>query len=81
MNKNTSKIMRSDQLFMRNEYNGHGKWNIPLIKKQPVNLENISLIACSDTRSNDCLENTKCGVHFLWMITDSTEFITILKNH
>ena len=56
--------MRSDNLFMRNEYSGHGKWNIPLIKKQAVDVENISLIACSDTRSNDNETNTKNGVHF-----------------
>ena len=64
MNINTSKSMRSDNLFMRNEYSGHGKWNIPLIKKQAVDVENISLIACSDTRSNDNETNTKNGVHF-----------------
>ncbi|MEE1355332.1 MAG: DUF4417 domain-containing protein [Absicoccus porci] len=77
MNINTSKSMRSDNLFMRNEYSGHGKWNIPLIKKQAVNVENISLIACSDTRSNDNETNTKNGVHFF---VDDYRFNGIYNN-
>lgn len=77
MNTNTSKSMRSDNLFMRNEYSGHGKWNIPLIKKQAVDVENISLIACSDTRSNDNETNTKNGVHFF---VDDYRFNGIYNN-
>lgn len=77
MNINTSKSMRSDNLFMRNEYSGHGKWNIPLIKKQAVDVENISLIACSDTRSNDNETNTKNGVHFF---VDDYRFNGIYNN-
>lgn len=77
MNINTSKGMRSDNLFMRNEYSGHGKWNIPLIKKQAVDVENISLIACSDTRSNDNETNTKNGVHFF---VDDYRFNGIYNN-
>lgn len=69
--------MRSDNLFMRNEYSGHGKWNIPLIKKQAVDIENISLIACSDTRSNDNETNTKNGVHFF---VDDYRFNGIYNN-
>lgn len=46
MISSTSKCMRNDQLFMRNEYDGHGKWNIPLVKKQALNVNNLSLIAC-----------------------------------
>lgn len=77
MNINTSKGMRSDNLFMRNEYSSHGKWNIPLIKKQAVDVENISLIACSDTRSNDNETNTKNGVHFF---VDDYRFNGIYNN-
>ena len=61
---NTSKCMRSDQLFMRNEYAGRGKWNIPLVRKQELNVDNLSLIACSDTKANDFSANTQNGVHF-----------------
>lgn len=77
MLKNTSKDMRNDQLFMRNEYDGHGKWNIPIIRKQAINTEKISLIACSDTRSNDCAINTKNGVHFF---VDDYRFNSIYNN-
>lgn len=59
----TSLEMRSNPLFMRNGFKGSGKWEIPLIKKQIISLDNIQLIAMSDTRQNDILENTKCGVH------------------
>lgn len=69
--------MRSDNLFMRNKYSDHGKWNIPLIKKQAVDVENISLIACSDTRSNDNETNTKNGVHFF---VDDYRFNGIYNN-
>ena len=55
MVRNTSKCMRNDQLFMRNEYAGRGKWNIPFVKKQELNVDKLSLIACSDTKSKGSL--------------------------
>lgn len=64
MLKNTSKDMRMDPLFMRNTYNGHGKWGIPLVRKQELDLEKVSLIACSDTRNHDIESNMNNGVHF-----------------
>lgn len=60
----TSKSMRSDPLFMRNQYPECGQWGIPLVKKQKLDISNIRLIACSDTRSNDNATNKQCGVHF-----------------
>ncbi len=69
--------MRCDNLFMRNEYPSQGKWNIPLMKKQALNVENVSLIACSDTRSNDNEANTKNGVHFF---VDDYRFNGIYNN-
>ena len=74
---NTSKCMRSDQLFMRNEYAGRGKWNIPLVRKQELNVNNLSLIACSDTKSNDSSVNTQNGVHFF---VDDYRFNGIYNN-
>ena len=64
MVSNTSKCMRNDRLFMRNEYDGRGKWKIPLVKKQDLNVDNLSLIACSDTKSNDSSVNKQNGVHY-----------------
>lgn len=60
----TSIEMRDNPLFMRNGFKTVGLWDIPLIKKQNINLNNIQLIACSDTKSNDNKENKKRGVHF-----------------
>lgn len=59
-----SKKMRSDPLFMRNSYVSSGKWGIPLVKKQEICTTDVSLVACSDTRTNDRPENCAKGVHF-----------------
>ncbi|MEG0836275.1 MAG: hypothetical protein RR413_12625, partial [Christensenellaceae bacterium] len=60
----SSKNMKDNPLFMRNNYEGSGRWNVPLIKKQKIDTNNISLIACSDTKLNDKTENKQNGVHF-----------------
>lgn len=59
-----SSTMRNDPLFMRNTFESVGKWGIPLVKKQEINLSCIRLIACSDTRANDNNLNRRNGVHF-----------------
>lgn len=56
--------MRENPLFMRNSFASCGKWGIPIVKKQDLPIEDIMLIACSDTRANDNEENKKKGVHF-----------------
>ena len=60
----TSKSMRDNPLFMRNNFDSVGKWGIPLIKKQELTADDIMLVACSDTRKNDNEANKKKGVHF-----------------
>ena len=60
----TGKNMRDNPLFMRNSYEGQGRWNIPLVRKQEIDTSAISLIACSDTRSKDNDLNCANGVHF-----------------
>lgn len=60
----TSLGMRKSDLFMRNNFPTIGKWQIPVVRKQELSTNNISLVACSDTRSNDTEENKKRGVHF-----------------
>lgn len=60
----TSKQMRSDPLFMRTGYEGQGPWEIPLIHRQAIDLTDLSLIACCDTRANDSASHRRCGVHF-----------------
>ena len=70
----TSKAMREDGLFLRNDFSGVGKWEIPLIRKQQIPTSDIRLIACSDTRRDDREENTGAGVHFF---TDDYRFFDI----
>ncbi|MBQ7296585.1 MAG: DUF4417 domain-containing protein [Clostridia bacterium] len=60
----TSKTMRDNPLFMRNNFKASGKWGLPLIQKQNLSTDNIMLVACSDTRANDNEENKQKGVHF-----------------
>lgn len=60
----TSENMRNNPLFMRNNFRVSGKWDIPVIEKQNISLDNIRLIAYSDTRNNDNMVNKCCGVHF-----------------
>lgn len=60
----TSKEMRKDPQFMRNSFVADGKWGIPFVEKQEIDTNNIRLIACSDTKSNEREENKKIGVHF-----------------
>lgn len=60
----TSKSMRDNPLFMRNNFDSTGKWGISLIRKQELSTDDIMLVACSDTRANDNEENRKKGVHF-----------------
>ncbi len=65
----TSKKMRDNPLFVRNNFPTVGKWDIPLIRKQVLPTDDVRLIACSDTKANDRTENKRNGVHFLLMIT------------
>ena len=73
----TSKQMRDNPLFMRNEFEPSGKWGLPLIHKQELNVPKIDLIACSDTKANDRIENTQKGVHFF---VDDYRFNGIYEN-
>ncbi len=59
----TSKEMRKDPLFLRNEFDADGKWGFPIIRKQKIDLNNLELIACSDVSSKDT-KNLHKGVHF-----------------
>jgi hypothetical protein len=72
-----SKIMRDSPLFMRNNFEARGKYGFALIKKQDFDIENPTLIACSDTRANDNETNTKNGVHFF---VDDYRFSGIYDN-
>jgi len=55
---------RSKQTFLRNEFDAFGKWNIPIIHKNELDLVNVNLISYSDIKANDIDENKAKGVHF-----------------
>ena len=61
--KNTAKIRRNDPLFLRNQFNGQGKYGIPLIKKQKIDLKYVNPLACTNTIADD-QEYFDFGVHF-----------------
>lgn len=72
-----SKEMRNNPLFLRNGFETSGRWDIPIIRKQDINLENVKLIPCSETRCNDRNDNKSCGVHFF---VDDYRFSSIYNN-
>ena len=73
----TSEKMRDNPLFMRNGYDVAGRWEIPVVRKQMVDFENIKLIPCSETRPNDREDKKNCGVHFF---VDDYRFNAIYNN-
>lgn len=56
--------LRTDELFLRNEFQSQDCWGIPLVKKQLIDTDNISLISCSNTRKQEDEFNIHRGVHF-----------------
>lgn len=73
----TSLDMRNNSLFMRNEFKTIGKWQFPIVRKQNLNTDELSLVAYSNTRLNDNEENKKSGVHFF---VDDYRFMGVYNN-
>ena len=67
---------RTDARFLRNEFPGVGKYGIPLVRKQAVELQDVGLIACTNTVANE-RENFDLGVHFF---VDDTKFESVYAN-
>ncbi|MGN0845693.1 MAG: DUF4417 domain-containing protein [Kiritimatiellia bacterium] len=59
----TAKKRRTDPMFLRNQFPGCGKFGIPLVRRQTIDLDNIGLIACTNTIPDD-EEYFDFGVHF-----------------
>lgn len=51
------------KFLVRNEFETMGKWGIPKIKKQDINLDDINLICFSNTKYND-RNNINKTIHF-----------------
>lgn len=73
----TSAEMRGNILFTRNNFPTRGKWQIPLVERQSIELDNVELIAYSDIRTNDNAINRDKGVHFF---VDDYRFEGVYKN-
>ena len=55
---------RNQEKFLRNGYKGEGRWALPKIKKQPVNLNNLQFLSFNNTRYNEQPMNRDFAVHF-----------------
>jgi len=60
---NTSINMRENPLFTRNSFLKSGYYEIPVIKKQEIDLTSLKFITYADTKCNDT-NNKDCGVVF-----------------
>lgn len=59
-----TKEERIKQSFLRNEFDTFGRWNIPLVRKNKLDVSEVDLICYSDIKANDIDENKQKGVHF-----------------
>ncbi len=71
-----ARIRRNEGMFLRNQFPGVGKYGIPLVRKQTIDVDNIGLIACTNTIIND-EEYFDFGVHFF---VDDYEFGGVYDN-
>lgn len=69
--------MRGSVLFHRNCFKTMGDWQIPVVERQSIDLEDIGLISYTDTRANDLEKNRKKGVHFF---IDDYHFEGVYRN-
>lgn len=64
MESRVSREVRKSFTFLRNMKEETGRYNLPLIKRQNINLMDAKLLSFSDIHPNDTVENKKKGVHF-----------------
>ena len=55
--------MRLNPLFHRAGFEKNGLFELPMLKKVNLNLDNIRMIPLSKTKQNDTAEHCKFGVH------------------
>ena len=70
-------IIRNTEKFLRNGFKHTSNYDIPLIKRQEIELADIKLMACSNTKSNESEAYKKCGVHFY---VDDFRFNNVFEN-
>lgn len=54
---------RNHPMFLRNQFETHGKFELPYISKQVFEFDCIELIALSETKTNDSPEKCRKIVH------------------
>ena len=59
----TSETFRNQGLFLRNQFKGEGIFEIPVVKKQHVNVETVTLIGYDHVKPEE-KEFTNAMVHF-----------------
>jgi len=55
---------RTQDNFLRNSFECGGKWEIPIVKKNDIKLDDVDLISYTDIKTNDSQGNRWKGVHF-----------------
>lgn len=60
-------------MLLRNQFGTNGIFDLPVIKNQEVDLQNISLVGYDQTKVDD-KNGQNSFVHFFWMITSSVQF-------
>lgn len=71
-----SKIFRNSPLFLRNDFPGEGRWQIPLVKKQRIDLGDLNVLSYNNVRSNDLPLFHSFGVHFF---VDDYRFVPVYE--
>ena len=69
--------VRNTDLFLRNSFQVTGKFELPVVMKQRIDLSSVKLIAYSDTHRTDSPVNKSKGVHFF---IDDYRFDGIYRN-
>lgn len=69
--------IRNNEKFLRNRYKTSGIWEIPHIRHQKIDLNNIKLLACSHTKPHEDETHRQYGVHFY---VDDPKFSGIYNN-
>ena len=59
----TSEEFRNNPLFLRNQFESDGNFDMPIIRKQYIDLSNVRLIGYDQTKRDDTANSNKF-VHF-----------------
>lgn len=63
MKRLTSCEFRNNELFLRNQFHGEGIFELPVIRRQEIDLKDVKLIGYDKTKPDD-KANAKSFVHF-----------------